>query len=61
MKSHRVITIDLRGHGLSDKPSEPREYGPKVGKDVIRLLDHLNIPKAHFGLTAMSIAFNFGK
>jgi len=46
-KSHRVITIDLRGHGLSDKPSEPREYGPKVGKDVIRLLDHLNIPKVH--------------
>jgi pimeloyl-ACP methyl ester carboxylesterase len=46
-KSHRVITIDLRGHGLSDKPSDPKEYGPKVGKDVIRLLDHLNIPKAH--------------
>lgn len=46
-KSHRVITIDLRGHGLSDKPSEPEEYGPKVGEDVIRLLDHLNISKAH--------------
>lgn len=46
-KSHRVITIDLRGHGLSDKPSEPKHYGPEVGKDVIRLLDHLNISKAH--------------
>ena len=46
-KSHRVITIDLRGHGLSDKPSEPKEYGPKVGQDVIRLLDHLNISKTH--------------
>jgi pimeloyl-ACP methyl ester carboxylesterase len=46
-KSHRVIMIDLRGHGLSDKPSDPKEYGPEVGKDVIRLLDHLNIPKAH--------------
>lgn len=46
-ESHRVITIDLRGHGLSDKPSEPKEYGPKVGIDVIRLLDHLSIPKAH--------------
>jgi len=46
-KSHRVITVDLRGHGLSDKPSEPEEYGPKIGKDIIRLLDHLNIQKAH--------------
>jgi pimeloyl-ACP methyl ester carboxylesterase len=46
-KSHRVITIDLRGHGLSDKPSDPKAYGPKVGGDVIRLLDHLNISKAH--------------
>jgi pimeloyl-ACP methyl ester carboxylesterase len=46
-KTHRIITVDFRGHGLSDKPSEPKEYGPKVGIDVIRLLDHLNISKAH--------------
>jgi pimeloyl-ACP methyl ester carboxylesterase len=44
---YRVITVDFRGHGKSDKPLTPAEYGPKVGEDVIHLLDHLNIAKAH--------------
>ncbi|TDR20683.1 alpha/beta fold hydrolase [Marinicella litoralis] len=46
-KKHRIITLDLRGHGLSDKPLKPREYGPKVGEDVIKLMEHLKIKKAH--------------
>jgi len=47
LKTHRIISVDLRGHGLSDKPSTPEEYGPNVGTDIIGLLDYLNIPKAH--------------
>ncbi|HKU46171.1 MAG TPA: alpha/beta hydrolase [Burkholderiales bacterium] len=43
---YRVIAFDLRGHGHSDKPHDPRAYD-QVGLDAIRLLDHLGIEKAH--------------
>ena len=46
-KDHRVIALDLRGHGQSDKPHDPRAYGPETIADVVRLLDHLNIERAH--------------
>jgi pimeloyl-ACP methyl ester carboxylesterase len=39
-RDHRVIALDLRGHGKSDKPRDPRAYD-ELGLDVIRLLDHL--------------------
>lgn len=45
-RDYRVIAFDLRGHGGSDKPHEPRAYD-EVGLDVIRLLDHLGISRAH--------------
>lgn len=48
VKKHRVITPDFRGHGLSDKPLNAEKNGPELGMDIIRLLEHLNIPKAHF-------------
>ncbi len=44
---YRVIAIDCRGHGKSDKPTNPRDYGAVMGKDIIRLLDHLKIRRAH--------------
>jgi pimeloyl-ACP methyl ester carboxylesterase len=43
----QVITLDCRGHGGSDKPHDPKEYGPKMAEDVVRLLDHLEVDKAH--------------
>lgn len=46
-ENNRVITLDLRGHGKSDKPTSPNDYGPKVGEDVVNLLNHLEISKAH--------------
>ncbi|WP_299772198.1 alpha/beta hydrolase [uncultured Pseudoteredinibacter sp.] len=45
--NYRVITIDLRGHGQSDKPTSVDEYGPNVGLDIVRLLDHLKIESSH--------------
>jgi pimeloyl-ACP methyl ester carboxylesterase len=45
-RDYRVIALDLRGHGRSDKPHDPRAYDD-VGLDVIRLLDHLDISRAH--------------
>ncbi len=46
-RDHHVIAFDLRGHGKSDKPHEPAAYGREMVQDAIRLLDHLNIRKAH--------------
>ena len=46
-KDHRVIAVDCRGHGKSDKPRDPKAYGREMGQDIVRLLDHLKIRRAH--------------
>src|SRR4030095_8998493 len=43
--NHMVIAIDCRNHGLSDKP---QPMGPGKAEDVVELMDHLKIKKAHF-------------
>ncbi len=44
---YRIIAPDNRGHGRSDKPTDPEEYKPEiVAADVIGLMDHLGIEKA---------------
>lgn len=45
---YRVIAIDNRGHGRSDKPHDRERYYPSMmAADAVALLDHLNISKAH--------------
>jgi pimeloyl-ACP methyl ester carboxylesterase len=45
---YRVIAIDDRGHGGSDKPLDAEAYRPWVmAGDAVALLDHLRIPEAH--------------
>ena len=44
---YRVIALDCRGHGKSDKPHDARKYGNEMVLDIIRLLDHLDVEKAH--------------
>jgi pimeloyl-ACP methyl ester carboxylesterase len=46
-RSHRVIATDCRGHGRSDKPHDPVQYGREMGHDITRLLDHLSLRRAH--------------
>lgn len=46
-RTHRVVAIDVRGHGQSDKPHEASGYGDRIWKDVVELMDHLEIDKAH--------------
>ena len=46
-RDHQVIALDLPGFGQSDKPVEAQAYGLQWVEDVILLLDHLNIRKAH--------------
>ncbi len=44
----RVIALDNRGHGASDKPHDPQAYFPAVmAGDAVALLDHLGIADAH--------------
>ena len=56
----QVIALDCRGHGKSDKPHEVEKYGPEMAADVVRLLDHLKIEKAHL-IGYSSGAFIAGK
>jgi pimeloyl-ACP methyl ester carboxylesterase len=44
---HRVLALDCRGHGASDKPHDPARYGLQMARDVVELLDHLGIERAH--------------
>ena len=44
---NRLILMDCRGHGKSDKPTDPAQYGLKMGEDVIKLMDHLSIQKVN--------------
>ena len=43
-KSHRVVALDNRNHGQSDKP---QPGGAGRAEDVIELMDHLGIERAH--------------
>jgi pimeloyl-ACP methyl ester carboxylesterase len=44
---YRAIAMDCRGHGQSAKPHEASQYGLVMVQDVVRLLDHLKIERAH--------------
>lgn len=44
-RNHMVVALDCRNHGKSDKP---QLNGPGRAEDVVELIDHLKIQKAHF-------------
>jgi pimeloyl-ACP methyl ester carboxylesterase len=45
-QNYRVIALDCRGHGLSEKSYDPDFYtADKMADDVVRLLDHLGVPR----------------
>ena len=52
--NHRVVALDNRNHGLSDKP-EPNGAGR--AEDIIDLMDHLKIQRAHIHGYSMGGAF----
>lgn len=56
-RGHRVVTIDLLGHGRSDRPRDPRVYSMTAfAEQVVGLLDHLELEKAVVG--GMSLGAN---
>jgi pimeloyl-ACP methyl ester carboxylesterase len=53
-RGNRVVTIDLLGHGQSDRPPEMTNYSMAFfGKQVVALLDHLEIEQAVVGGTSL--------
>ena len=49
-----VVTIDLLGHGRSDRPADPLVYSMTAfGEQVIALLDHLGAAQAIIGGTSL--------
>ncbi|MDP2968607.1 MAG: alpha/beta hydrolase, partial [Deltaproteobacteria bacterium] len=47
--SYKLIMMDVRGHGLSDKPHKPEAYRMKLlVSDAVAVLDDLSYDKAHF-------------
>ena len=53
-RGNRVITLDLLGHGTSDRPVDMTVYGmPFFAQQVIALLDHLEIDSAVVGGTSL--------
>ena len=46
-RGHRVLTLDLLGHGESDRPTDMWRYSmTEFGREVVALLDHLEIDQA---------------
>lgn len=46
-RSHRVLSVDPLGNGLSDKPHEPAAYGwPAVAADVVAVMDAAGVDRA---------------
>lgn len=60
-KNHRVVLIDARGHGRSDKPRGSENYAkPLRVADHMAVLDHLGIEQAHFWGYSMGASNCFG-
>ncbi len=51
---HRVVCVDLLGHGRSDRPDDLRLYSmPLFARQVVALLDHLELARATVGGTSL--------
>src|SRR2546428_9161368 len=53
-RGNRVITLDLLGHGQSDRPRDMWRYSmPQFGEQAVALLDRLEIDEAVVGGTSL--------
>ena len=53
----RVIAVDFRGRGMSERDPQPARYLPLTyASDVLQLLDELGVDKAVFIGTSLAIA-----
>ena len=62
-RGYRVITIDVLGHGASDRPEDMRLYNmPAFGDQIAALIDHLELDRPVVGGTSLgaNAALEFG-
>lgn len=65
--SSRVVALDVRGFGRSSKFGEPTRFGQQMVDDVTRVMDHLQIDRAHLvghsmgALIAANVAARYPK
>jgi pimeloyl-ACP methyl ester carboxylesterase len=45
--NYRKVALDARGFGRSTKFADPSRFGQNMADDVVRLMDHLKIQRAH--------------
>jgi pimeloyl-ACP methyl ester carboxylesterase len=58
---HKVILVDARGHGQSDKPHDPAAYDLRLrAADVVAILDDLGVQSANFFGYSMGGWIGFG-
>ena len=55
---HRVIAIDVRGFGKSTRFSDRAHFGRRMADDVMQLMDHLGILRAHLAGHSMGAAIS---
>ena len=60
-KDYRLILVDARGHGLSGKPHDPKDYDLKLRvSDVLAVMDDVGVDKAHYMGYSMGGRIGFG-
>ncbi|MFN2463540.1 MAG: alpha/beta fold hydrolase [Candidatus Dormibacteria bacterium] len=62
-RGHRVVTLDLLGHGASERPPDLWRYSmTRFAEQVVGLLDHLEVQRAIVGGTSLgaNVSLEFG-
>ncbi len=60
-KDYRLILVDARGHGRSDKPHDPKDYDLKLRvSDILAVMDDAGVDKAHYLGYSMGGRIGFG-
>jgi len=53
-RGNRVVTLDLLGHGRSDRPRDMSQYSMTIfAEQIVALLDHLEVGEAVIGGTSL--------
>jgi len=64
-RDYRVVRLDMRGHGESDAPGADQIAFERLGRDLVELLDHLEVDSAHLagssagGIISQSVAIRY--
>lgn len=59
-KDYKLILVDTRGHGSSDKPTTFQSYNPDViASDYVAIIDKLKIEKTHYFGYSMGAKIGF--